>query len=322
VHAASAGATRSGRWPAERRALHPRLRARVLHALRDSRGDGRRVRGLSRAGVLLSPARASRGAPKKENAAPRTAAAADWWATYFDSQYLLEYEPIFQLERDRQEAARVIDILGLPSSSRILDVPCGQGRHAHLLAEAGFDVDGLDYSKDLLDIATERGTGKTLRYTRGDMRKLPARWTGRFDAVLNLFTSFGFFLDPKDDAKVIREFARVLKPGGTLLWHGGNRDGVMARFLDRDWWQSNDGTMIGHERSFDSLSGILTILSTWNGPSGSGEREHRIRLYTPTRIAELCADAGLIVIDALDGWKDRPLTPRSSEMVLVARKDD
>ncbi|PYO76348.1 MAG: class I SAM-dependent methyltransferase, partial [Gemmatimonadetes bacterium] len=63
--------------------------------------------------------------------------------------------------------ARLTDLLGLPVGSRVLDVPCGQGRHTHLLAEAGYDVDGLDYSKDLLAVARRRGTGHTLRYTRG-----------------------------------------------------------------------------------------------------------------------------------------------------------
>jgi SAM-dependent methyltransferase len=149
---------------------------------------------------------------------------------------------------------------------------------------------------------------------------LPKAWTRRFDAVVNLFTSFGFFIDPRDDATVINEMARVLKPGGVLVWHGGSRDGVMARFLSRDWWQSNDGTMIGHQRSFDALSGVLTIQSTWQGPRGSGQREHRIRLYTATRLAELCAGAGLVVEQAYDGWKDRPLRRSSSEMLLVARK--
>jgi SAM-dependent methyltransferase len=213
-----------------------------------------------------------------------------------------------------------MEILGLPSGARILDCPCGQGRHAHLLAEAGFDVDGIDYSEDLLALARERGTAKTLRYTRGDMRKLPSRWTGRFDAVVNLFTSFGFFLDPNDDRRVIEEFARVLNDDGVLVWHGGSRDGVMAKFLDRDWWRSDDGTMIGHERSFDPLSGVMTIQTSWEGKKGRGEREHRIRLYTATRLAELCADAGLIVEEAYDGWRDRPLRRTSSEMVLVARK--
>jgi ubiquinone/menaquinone biosynthesis C-methylase UbiE len=248
-------------------------------------------------------------------------ASKEWWSDYFDAHYLLEYEPLFTLERDRAEAARVIDVLGLPTGSRILDVPCGQGRHAHLLAETGFNVDGLDYSEHLLKIARKRGTGPALRYTRGDMRKLPARWSGRFDAVLNLFTSFGFFTDPSDDAKTIGQFARVLKPGGMLVWHGGSRDGVMARFLSRDWWATKDGTMIAHERTFDTLSGVLTIESTWKGMSKRlGRRTHRIRLYTATRISELCAAEGLIVEEAFDGFTERPLSRKSGEMLLVARK--
>ena len=246
----------------------------------------------------------------------------DWWATYFDAHYMLEYQPIFDLTRDRREVGRLMDLLALPSGSRVLDVPCGQGRHAHLLAEAGFDVTGLDYSRHLLDVAEKRGTGPTLRYVRGDMRALPAQWTGRFAAVLNLFTSFGFFFDPADDVRVIREFARVLRPNGVLVWHGGSRDGVMAKFLARDWWKSDDGTMIAHERTFDPLSGILTIRSHWSGRKGSGEREHRIRLYTASRLAEICRTAGLIVEEAYDGWADAPLTRRSSEMLLVARKSE
>lgn len=217
--------------------------------------------------------------------------------------------------------ARLIELLALPVGARVLDVPCGQGRHAHLLAEAGYDVRGLDYSAHLIRLARQRGEGRTLRYTRGDMRRMPAAWSGRFDAVVNLFTSFGFFLDPADDRRVIAEFARVLAPGGVLVWHGGSRDGVMARFLSRDWWKADDGTLVAHERSFDPLGGVLQIRSSWSGPSGEGEREHRIRLYTATRLAELCAEAGLIVEQAFDGWHDRPLRRTSSEMVLVARKE-
>lgn len=152
------------------------------------------------------------------------------------------------------------------------------------------------------------------------MRRLPPRWTSRFDAVVNLFTSFGFFVEPADDRRVIAEFARVLVPDGALVWHGGSRDGVMARFLARDWWTTKDGTMFAQERRFDPLAGLLTVESRWSGASGRGTRQHRLRLYTATRIAELCAEAGLIVEEAYDGWRDRPLTRRSSEMLLVARK--
>jgi hypothetical protein len=140
--------------------------------------------------------------------------------------------------------------------------------------------------------------------------------------VLNLFPRFGVFLDPADDVRVVREFARVLRPDGMLIWHGGSRDGVMARFLSRDWWKSADGTMIAHERSFDPLSGILTIRSHWCGKRASGEREHRIRLYTASRLAEICQSAGLIVEEAFDGWSRAPVSRRASEMLLVARKSE
>lgn len=233
---------------------------------------------------------------------------------------MLEYEPLFSPARDRRETSRILEVLGLPVGARVLDAACGQGRHAHLLAEAGLDVEGVDYSEDLLARARARGTGPALRYTRADIRRLPAEWTADFDAVVSLATSFGFFRDPRDDVAALAEFARVLAPHGTLLWHGANRDGVVARFLARDWWTTSDGITVTQERRFDPVSGLLTVESRWSGPAGDVTREHQVRLYTATRLAELCADVGLVVEDVWDGWRDRPLRRTSREMLLVARK--
>jgi hypothetical protein len=94
----------------------------------------------------------------------------------------------------------------------------------------------------------------------------------------------------------------------------------MARFLARDWW-SSENTLFAQEREFDPLSGILTVHSTWRRGSKTGTREHRLRLYTATRLAELFAAAGLIVENAYDGFNDKPLGRTSSEMLLVARKE-
>lgn len=269
------------------------------------------------------PARVTRGTKPQATLAGVGGRAPEWWASYFTGDYLLEFEPIFDYEEDRRQVARLLELLRLPAGARLLDCPCGQGRHAHLLAEAGFVVDGLDYSKELLARARLRGThARRLRYTRGDMRTLPRAWTGRFDGVLNLFTSFGFFLEPADDARVVREFARVLKPGGVLVWHGGSRDGVMARFLPKDWWTTANGTVVMQERRFDALSGILSITSSFaSGPREMPGREHRIRLYTATRLSELMQEAGLVVEGAFDAWSDRALRRTSSEMLLVARKE-
>jgi SAM-dependent methyltransferase len=243
-----------------------------------------------------------------------------WWTTYFDETYLLEFEPLFQETINRAEVTRLMELLELPDGAAVLDCPCGQGRHAHLLAEAGYNVTGIDYSAPLLRIAKARGTGKRLRYKRGDMRSLPDAWSGKFDAVLNLFTSFGFFDDPADDAKVIREFARVLAPGGRLIWYGGSRDGVVAKWVGRDSWKTQNGTAVTHDRSFDPLSGKITIQTAWKGPGGTGRRQHRIRLYTATRLDELCAAAGLVVEAVYDGLSNRHVRRTSPEMLLVARK--
>ena len=251
---------------------------------------------------------------------------APWWATQFDARYLAEYGPLFTAARARREVGRLLALLGeLPQGARVLDCPCGQGRHALLLAEAGYRVDGLDYAQPLLEHARADAARAALprgrlRYTRGDMRDLPARWDGRFDAVVNLFTSFGFFDDPADDRRVLAAFARVLRPGGLLVWHGGHRDGVMARFLARDWWVGPDGTLYGQERDFEPLSGRLHVRSTWHGPDGAGEREHWIRLYTATHLAALLDEAGFDVESAWDAWSERPLHRRATDMLLVARR--
>jgi hypothetical protein len=79
--------------------------------------------------------------------------------------------------------------------------------------------------------------------------------------------------------------------------------------------------LFAQEREFDSLSGVLTVHSTWRRGSRKGTREHRLRLYTATRLSELCAETGLIVEQAYDGFNDRPMSRTSSEMLLVARKE-
>lgn len=250
----------------------------------------------------------------------KTAPPKDWWRSYFDAGYLDEYSPVFDRVNERVQVARLTELLALPQGSRVLDLACGQGRHAHLLAEAGFDVDGYDLSRDLLKVAKARGTGPMLRYRRGDMRRLPMRWRRRFDGVVNLFTSFGFFEDAADDARVIEQVARVLKPGGVFVWQGGNRDALTSRFLRGDEWQTLDGTQVRQDRRFDPLSGFLTIDSTWTRRRHVEHRSHRIRLYTATHLSALLAQAGLEVEAAYDGFSMQPLRRSAHEMLIVARR--
>jgi len=131
--------------------------------------------------------------------------------------------------------------------------------------------------------------------------------------VVNLFTSFGFFTDPADDARVISEFARVLRPGRNARvarWKVATA--WMAKFLSRDWWKSrrrHDDRARG--APFDPLSGVLDDPNrVGGGHPGRARARHRIRLYTATRLAELCSRRpALVVEEAYDGFPaNRPLT--------------
>jgi hypothetical protein len=108
----------------------------------------------------------------------------------------------------------------------------------------------------------------------------------------------------------------VLRPGGALVLHAANRDGIVAHFIEKDWWDADDATLVLHEREFDALSGMLTVRTTLRRGARTRRRAYRLRLYTATELATLCARHQLLVVGAYDGWRDRPLRRTSGEMLL------
>ncbi len=229
---------------------------------------------------------------------------------------------MFGEERDRSEASRVLALLGAPVGARVLDCPCGQGRHARLLAEAGLNVTGVDYSTHLLQRAERAARGvRGVDFVHGDMRRLPGRWRNRFDAVVSLGASFGFFATRAEDELTFANYARVLKPGGSFVLHAANRDGIMARFIGKDWWESPTGDLVLHERTFDPLSGLLEVHVQLRRAGRTRRRAYRLRLYSPSELAAMAARHGLIITAAYDGYRDRPVRRRSGEMLLVGHRD-
>ena len=140
-----------------------------------------------------------------------------WWDIYFNDLYLRMFETILTPERTAQEVAGVMTMLDLRPDSRILDLCCGQGRHAFLFAQEGFDVFGFDLSKTLLQVAKYKNsqTDNTF-FVQADMRCLPAVDT--FDLLLNLFTSFGYFESDSENKTVFEQFHQVLKSGGYYVF--------------------------------------------------------------------------------------------------------
>jgi ubiquinone/menaquinone biosynthesis C-methylase UbiE len=263
-----------------------------------------------------------------------TTAGEPWWRSYFDHDWFRLHEPLFPEELSRREVAGMIELLGVTHGARILDSPCGWGRHTKLLREAGFDAWGADLSYDLLRRfgsssvgrkshepavrARARARARARPFLASDLRALPFR-SSSFDAVMNVFTSLGLFDDDSDDHAALREARRVLKPGGSFLLESMHRDDVVAAYAEEDAWTLPDGTHVEAERHFDPVTGVSHETWRWTRGRRKGEKRHALRLRTATEIASLLKRAGFRRVEWYGGWEGEPFTHRSSSLIAVAR---
>lgn len=140
--------------------------------------------------------------------------AREWFGTWFDSPF---YHMLYK-NRDYAEAQRLIDnisdFLKIGKENKILDLACGKGRHSIYLNSKGYDVVGLDLSRQNI-LHANQFQNKRLKFFEHDMREPFSE--NEFCFVLNLFTSFGYFELDKEDEKVIQAMVKNLKPSGQLL---------------------------------------------------------------------------------------------------------
>jgi SAM-dependent methyltransferase len=236
---------------------------------------------------------------------------------FFDTHYLLTYAPLQPDDRSHAEALAAVRLAGVTPDQRVLDVPCGFGRHAVALAREGYRVVGLDRSPTQLHEARRRQVeAPGLRLVQGDYRHIPfAR--GTFGTAFNLLSSFGY-AGEDDDRTLLSEIRRVLHPGGRLLIETNHRDRLPARSLVREWHPLGEGSLLLIELRVDRLSGTVEHIHTHLPASGPPDmRTIRWRAYSVTELVGMLRDVGFGEVAAygnLDGGPFRADT----RLVLVA----
>jgi SAM-dependent methyltransferase len=154
-------------------------------------------------------------------------------------------------------------LLDLRPGMSVLDLACGHGELANILAARGCRVTGLDSSAVFLDRARADAGAMAVEveYVAGDMRQLPA-WTGRFDRLVNWTTAFGYFDDATNRA-VLAEMARVLRPGGRLAMDLDNLTSYLAAYTPSRITATRDnGDMLVDRHHLDPLTGRLRVERT------------------------------------------------------------
>jgi ubiquinone/menaquinone biosynthesis C-methylase UbiE len=206
----------------------------------------------------------------------------------------------------------------LPRGATVLDLCCGMGRHAMALADCGYNVTGVDLSDSLLAEAQKRDTEGRVCWLRGDMRNIPV--DGPFDCVVNLFTSFGYFDSDAENAKVIAEISRVLKPGGRWIIDFLNVPYVQAHLVAHSVRQDANRT-IDEKRSIHN--GIIYKRISISEP-GKPKREYaeQVKGYSLEQFRRM-TDVVQLRIDAVYGGYDGAVYDEliSPRLILTGTKE-
>ena len=226
------------------------------------------------------------------------------------------------------EIAAVFELVGRASAGPldVLDLPCGPGRHALALAQAGHRVVAVDRTQAYLDeletrLATrrERQPGRELavEVVRSDMRDFVR--SGSFDLALNLYTSLGYFEDIEGDRRVLRGFRESLRPTGALVIDILAREVLARVFSPSRFHRLDDGSIQLVENRV--RHGWRWMEVTWtfikDGESRSFDLSHRI--WGALDLEAELLSAGFGTVQLFGGFDGRPYDHMADRLVAVAR---
>ncbi len=213
-----------------------------------------------------------------------------WYETFFNGLYGKVLGGDLHEDRAQEQAEFIKKLLKLRKGQRVLDCPCGVGRITLGLARLGLKMTGVDLTAPYVAKARRRAKreGLDIRFHRRDMREID--FDGEFSAVINWFTSFGYF-DDDGNLEAAKAFFRALRPGGKLLIDVINRSPVLAHYTPQDT-SVQDGVEITDKRRWDPDTRRME--SDWTFRKGKQVERHRIslRLYSGPELRAILRKAG------------------------------
>ena len=237
----------------------------------------------------------------------------NWFASWFDSPY---YHVLYK-ERNYREAQVFMDnlthYLNLPEHAKVLDLACGKGRHAIYLNQLGFDVLGVDLSENSIAIAN-KNANNTLHFEVHDMRQ---PFEEKYDAIFNLFTSFGYFDCDSDHLKTLIAIKESLSEYGFGVIDFMNVTQVIANLIPEET-KTVDGIDF-HIKRFHIDGYIYKEIDF----EDQGENYHfteKVRAFTLQDFQELMTEAGIYLLDIFGDYKLKKFHKTDSERLIMIFK--
>jgi len=236
-----------------------------------------------------------------------------WYASWFDTPFyhiLYKDRDVFEAESFMQN---LTSYLNIPEHGKILDLACGKGRHAKYLNSLGYNVTGIDLSENSIAYA-KQFENDSLHFEVHDMCK---PYNKQFDAVFNLFTSFGYFDKEEDNLKTIKAIKEELNDYGFGVIDFMNSDYIIDNLVSEDT-KTVDGISFLQKRRLENGFIIKDILFTANGKEYNFQE--RVRAFSLNDFEKLFEQAGVYLLDIFGDYKLRKFDKKTSERLIMIFK--
>lgn len=236
-----------------------------------------------------------------------------WFTSWFDTPF---YHILYK-DRDDSEAHAFMETLtnylNIPERGTILDLACGKGRHAVYLNKIGYDVTGVDLSENSIAHAKQYENHR-LRFEVHNMCK---PYNQQFDAVFNLFTSFGYFDDDIDNLNTIKAIKADLNAFGFGVIDFMNSEFVIDNLVPEEV-KTVDGITFNLKRFVED--GYIIKDITFTVDDTLYNFQERVRGFTLDDFKLLFKQADVHLLDVFGDYKLRKFNAKTSERLVMIFK--
>ena len=237
----------------------------------------------------------------------------NWFASWFDTPY---YHTLYK-DRNYREAQVFMDnlthYLNLPKNAKVLDLACGKGRHSIYLNQLGYNVLGVDLSKNSIEIAN-KNANDTLKFQVHDMRE---PLNEKFDAVFNLFTSFGYFDNDEDNLKTLIAIKEMLSEYGFAVIDFMNVPFVLDNLVAEETKTVDE---IDFHLKRYLKDGFIVKEIDFEDNGKKYHFEEKVRALTLDDFNKMMNEAGIYLLDTFGDYKLKKYHKNTSERLIMIFK--
>jgi len=240
-----------------------------------------------------------------------------WYKDWFESELYLQ----IYSHRDEKDAEQLLKLIlaniDLKQNADIFDCPCGNGRYSIQLARLGYNIFSMDLSNNLLlnFIKNIKNEELKVRIFRGDILNIPLK--KKFDVILNLFTSFGYFDTDEKNFSFFRQSKYLLKKNGRIVFDYLNPEFVMRNIISEEK-QSFGGKEIFIRRRIEDDFVIKEI--KFVDSDGSHNYFEKVKLYSHNSLENHFDKIGFRVENTFGNYSGEVFDNQQSNRIIMILK--